>query len=105
MKAAKFTVRVIDTFDLREGTITFKAACIVRAMEGCPMPDIVAALSSMDHTNSPGSKPNPPRWITQFAGLESEASGKAMKPWIRIVNGGEEIQDRRRFRELLTAHN
>jgi len=101
MKEAKSTVRVVGSFDFKDGNINFKAASIVKAMEGCPMKDIVAALRSMDHTNSPGSTPNPPRWITQFAGLESEASGKAMKPWIQIVNDGQIIRDKRLFRELM----
>ncbi|MEJ2273602.1 MAG: hypothetical protein P8Y01_03400 [Woeseiaceae bacterium] len=101
MKEAKFTVRVVGSFDLKEGNINFKAANIVKAMEGCPMRDIVAALRSMDQTNSPASTPNPSRWITQFAGLESEAAGKAMEPWIQIVNDGQIVQDKRLFRELL----
>jgi hypothetical protein len=100
-KEVRFTVEVIEAFEFREGTITYKAASIVAAMEGCHMKDIVAALRAMDHTNSPGSIPNPPRWVAHFAGLESEASGKAMKPWIRILNCGRVVPDRQTFRDLL----
>ena len=103
MKEARFTVKVIGPFNFRENSLTFKAACIVRAMAGCPMMDIVAALASMDHTNSPGTNPDPPRWITHFAGLESEASGKMIDPWIQILNDGDVILDRRQFRELLAG--
>jgi len=101
MNPAPFTIRVIGSFSGREGTITHKAASIVAAMEGCPMNDIVAALTSMDHTNSPTSKPNPPRWITHFAGLESKASGKATEPWIEILSGANVVDDKQIFRKLL----
>ncbi len=67
------------------------------------MKDIVRALRSMDSTNSPGSKADPPRWITHFAGLESKASGKAMEPFIQIVDDGQVVRDKRRFRELLAT--
>ena len=101
MKESTFSIRVIAPFEFKRGSITSKAASIVKAMEGCPMTDIVAALRSLDHANSPGSPPNPPRWITQLAGLESEASGKALEPWIQIVGNGQVISDKQRFRELL----
>jgi hypothetical protein len=69
------------------------------------MADIVAALNSMDHTNSPNSVPNPPRWITQFAGLESKSSGKAMDAWIAIESNGKRLDDKKLFQELLNRHS
>jgi hypothetical protein len=101
MKPAAFTVRKIGEYQGKPGTIISKAAGIVSAMEGCPMKDIIAALTSMDHTNSPNSKPNPPRWVTQFAGLESEAANKSMEPWIEIVLDGRSILDKAEFRAAL----
>lgn len=101
MKSTIFTIEVIGTFNFKPPAINFKAASIVSAMEGCPIKDIVAALRSMDLANSPGSPPSPARWITQFAGLESKESGKAMEPWIRILNSGQTISDKKVFRGLL----
>ena len=101
VKPAPFTIKVVGDFPRRTGTITHKAATIVAAMEGCPMADIIAALTSMDQITSPDSAPNSPRWVSHFAGLESKASGKAMAPWLEIVSDGAIVEGKQFSRQLL----
>jgi hypothetical protein len=75
---------------------------LVQGMEGCPITDIIRALTVFDRSNSPnGKSPSAKRWIKQFAGLESIKSGKAMEPLIEIIFCDNKVQTAEQFDELL----
>ena len=101
MKTAGFTIRVVAQNPHREGTMAWRAGQLVTAMEGCNVPSIVEALTALERDAGPAGVGDPPRWLTHFAGLESEESGKHIKAWIEVIHGGEPVRSVAAFRELL----
>lgn len=101
MKEASFTIRVIRRNPHREGTITWRVGELVTAMAGCDVRTIVAALEALERDTTEKGIGNPARWLTHFAGLESQMSGKQMAPWIEISHNGKEVSSVARFRALL----
>jgi hypothetical protein len=59
------------------------------------------ALTAFTRDTTPKGTGDPARWLTHFAGLESDASGKAIRPWIEIINDGAPNKSTASFRELL----
>ena len=102
MPASDFTVRIIRQNHHKEGTQTWRAALIVTAMEGCEIQSIVQALTAFERTRSVGIQA-PARWIRQFAGLESDESGKSMSPWLEVTHQGTAVTTREQFNELLSS--
>lgn len=100
IKEAEFTIKIIGDYSYRRGTDTWRAARIVEAMEGCPIPKIIEALTAMEACRTVGVA-DPARWITHFAGLESEQSGKASTGWIDIVNVGVRVLSTADYRSVL----
>lgn len=103
MPTAEFTVRVTSRFQHREGSQTWRAALIVTGMDGCDVGEIVQALAAFERTRAKGVQ-DPARWLTHFAGLESEVSGKSMNPWIELIYKGEPLTSTQHFRQILGGH-
>lgn len=103
MRANDFTIRIIGPNPFRPETISWRAAQIAAAMEGCAVAAIIAALAAFTKDVTPKGDGDPARWLTQFAGLESEASGKAMDAWIEIVYHGDVVRSTASFRELVAV--
>ena len=101
MNAPTFTIRVVGPNPFREGSISWRAGRIVIALEGCAVSAIVDALMAFTRDATPKESGDPARWLTHFAGLESDESGKALRPWIEIVHEGEPVRSTASFRELL----
>jgi hypothetical protein len=99
--APKFTIRVLEPNPFKEGTISWRAGRIVIALEGCAVPSIVDALKAFTRDATPKGTGDPARWLTHFAGLESDESGKALRPWIEILHDGESVRSTAEFRKLL----
>jgi hypothetical protein len=95
------SIRIVGPNPFKEGTISWRAGRIVAALEGCAVRAIVAALAAFTRDVTPKRTGDPARWLTHFAGLESEESGKALKPWIEIVHEGEPVRTTASFRDLL----
>ena len=103
MTRATFTIRVVGANPFEEGTLSWRAGQIAAAMEGCCVRSIVTALDAFTRDVTPQGKGDPARWLTQFAGLESEGSGKALRAWIEIWHEGKSVSSTASFRELLRA--
>lgn len=58
----------------------WRAGQLVIAMEGCRVENIIRALAALEEDVGDAGKRTPAHWLTHFSGLESEASGKKMKP-------------------------
>ena len=101
MAPPTFTIHVVAPNPFREGTISWRAGQIVIALEGCAVLSIVDALTAFTRDATPKGTGDPPRWLTHFAGLESDESGKALSPWIEIVHEGRSVKSTASFRELL----
>src|SRR5688572_21310018 len=101
MKYAQFTVRLIKANPHRERSNAWRAGQIVTGMEGCHVGNIIRALTVFEEDTSDVGVGDPARWLTHFAGLESQASGKKIDPWIEIVNGNDVICDVNTYRSLL----
>lgn len=101
MNEANFTIRVIGRNPHREGTNTWRAGELVTAMAGCDVRSIVAALEALERDTTDKGIRNPARWLTHFAGLESQMSGKQRAPWIEIVHDGTKVSSTARYGELL----
>ena len=99
--ASNFTIQVVGPNPFKEGSISWRAGRIVVALEGCAVPSIVDALTAFTRDTTPKGTGDPARWLTHFAGLESDQSGKALKAWIEIVHEGELVRSTASFRELL----
>ena len=74
-------------------------------MEGCGVEKIVSALTAIETDTGNTGKGDPARWLTHFAGLESEPSGKSIEAWIEIIHNGSPVLDTAAFRELFRNHN
>jgi hypothetical protein len=70
-------------------------------MAGCAVPSIVSALAALERDTTPKGVADPARWLSHFAGLESDESGKALAPWIEILHNAEPVKAVAIFRELL----
>jgi len=101
MKASDFTIRVIRPNPHREKTTIWRAGQIITGMEGCQVENIVRALTAFEEDTSDVGMGDPARWLTHFAGLESEESGKHMESWIEIVHVGEVLRSTESYRDLL----
>lgn len=101
MSAPAFSIRIVGPNPFRESTISWRAGRIVIALEGCAVPSIVDALTAFERDVTPKGVGDPARWLTHFAGLESDESGKALRPWIEIVHDGETVRNKALFRERL----
>lgn len=71
------------------------------AMAGCAVPSIVEAIASLERDTTPKGRGDPARWLSHFAGLESEGSGKHITPWIEIIHESLPVKSLGSFRELL----
>jgi hypothetical protein len=100
-KTPKFTIRVEEPNPFREGTVIWRAGQIVIALRDCAVPSIVDALKAFTRDATPKGTGDPARWLTHFAGLESDRSGKARRPWIAILHNGESVRSTAEFRNLL----
>jgi hypothetical protein len=83
----------------------WRAAQLVTAMDGCTCESIVCALTALEIGCPPHKLGNPARWLTHFAGLESDESGKAMSAWISILYGEEPVRSTGSFREILASRD
>ena len=93
MKTADFTIKLIRANPHREKTITWRAGQIVTGMEGCKVANIVWALRYLEEDTGEAGVGDPARWLTQFAGLESQGSGKSMERWIDIMHAGQPVSE------------
>jgi dCTP diphosphatase len=98
---SNFTIRVISANPHQETSTAWRAGRLVVAMEGCSVPSIIAALTSLEHETTPKGVGDPARWLTHFAGLESIESGKGIEPWIEILHAGKVVRSKTAYRELL----
>jgi hypothetical protein len=103
--AADFTIRVTGPNPFREDSQSWRAGQIVAAMSGCRVESIVCALTAYERDDTPKGVGDPARWLSHFAGLESESSGKALSPWIEIVHVGEVVRSLSSYRELLRVRS
>lgn len=101
MSTASFTVRVLSANPHKVGTITWRVGQVVVAMAGCAVPSIVSALAALERDTTPKGVSDPARWLSHFAGLESDESGKGMTPWIEILNDAQAVTSVASYRELL----
>jgi hypothetical protein len=101
LKEANFTIRVTRRNPHREGTITWRVGELVTAMAGCDIHSILAAIEALERDTTEKGVGNPARWLTHFAGLESQSSGKHMEPWIEIAIDGMKVPSTAHFRQLL----
>jgi hypothetical protein len=100
IEPAEFTIRVIGPYSPKERSDNWRAALIVRAMEGCAVDSIIKALRTFEE-NRTVKVGDPSRWLSHFAGLEIESSGKAIPPWIEITFKNRRVLQRTRFRDLI----
>jgi len=101
MKEAEFTVHVLSQNPHKKKSMRWRAGQVISALEGCRIDNIILALRALESDTGDAGVGDPARWLTHFAGLESEESGKYMKPWIEIVYKGDRILSREEFRSLL----
>ncbi len=99
--AADFTIRVVGANPHRAQSQSWRAGQIVAAMEGCRVESIICALNAYERDDTPKGVGDPARWLSHFAGLESEESNKATTPWIEIVHLGAVLRSLPTYRELL----
>ena len=106
------TIKNLSKFEGKAGTIKARAADLVQGMESCPIEKIIGALDDLDRkeweakhgADSPGPKSaSAKRWISQFAGFESKASGKGQQAIIDIISDGRRIGSRKEFYALLKS--
>jgi hypothetical protein len=102
--ASDFTIRVIGSNPHRVATQSWRAGQIVAAMAGCRVESIVCALRAYERDNTPKGIGDPARWLSHFAGLESDDSGKGTAAWIEIVHAGEAVKSLS-YRELLRSRS
>jgi hypothetical protein len=98
-----FVIRVLDAPAFQHGSMRWRAAQIVAAMDGCTCRSVIAALTALEQGCPPFKVGDPARWLTHFAGLESEASGKAMAAWIEILHDGKPVRSKESYREILAT--
>jgi hypothetical protein len=103
MYTASFTVRVLGANPHKVGTITWRVGQVVTAMAGCAVSSIVSALAALERDTTPKGVADPARWLSHFAGLESDESGKGLVPWIEILHNAEPVKSVASYRELLRA--
>jgi hypothetical protein len=101
MTSADFSIRVRSANPHQVGSITWRAGRLVEAMQGCDVHAIVAALTALERDTTPKGISDPARWLTHFAGLESDESGKALQPWIEIYHAGQVVKTTAEFRDIL----
>lgn len=101
MTAPIFTIEIVSENPFKSGTIAWRAGQIAIALEGCSVCAIVDALSAFTRDATPTGRGDPARWLTHFAGLESDESGKACSAWIRITHAGELVSSTKSYRELI----
>ena len=100
LKESDFTVRIIRENPHRKGSDNWRAGQIIEAMEGCHTKSILSALSSFEENRVVGVA-DPARWLSHFAGLESANASKKIEPWIEVIHGGQPVQSRSSYRELI----
>lgn len=81
----------------------WRAAQLVSAMDGCTCESVICALTALEKGRAPFKVGDPARWLSHFSGFESEASGKAMTPWIEILHGGIRVTSKESYREVLAT--
>lgn len=101
LPTTKLTVEVVAENPHRPGSISWRAGQLVAAMSGSQVTSIIEALTALERDTTPRGVANPARWLSQFAGFESVASGKRIVPWIRIVNNGVIVTTSSEFYSLL----
>ncbi|MFK7889034.1 MAG: hypothetical protein AB8G16_19420 [Gammaproteobacteria bacterium] len=83
-------------------SIKNRAAHLVQGMAKCPLSETVAALIVFDYWNSPGTKGrNAHRWVSQFCGFESGASGKSMRAIIQVTHDGNAVKTKADLKRLM----
>jgi hypothetical protein len=97
MPRSGFIVRVLGEHAFRPKSMRWRAAELVAAMDGCTCESVICALTALEIGCPPFKVGKPARWLTHFAGLESVASGKAMKPWIEIIHNGLPVSTKTSF--------
>lgn len=96
------TTRNKQPYDGGIKNIKDRAAHLVQALEKCPLDFILTTLTVFDEINSPGTKSRSARrWIREFCGFESDASGKGREPIIEVVKDGQVVSDRATLIELM----